>query len=300
MYTIMESHFDKYYIYLNGFWGGFVEKTNENNIDFFEKLFSKTKLRNFEITNDINKANVLFESVFDNSVVDYKKWKYKIHYSGESYNKNVSNYDLVLYCSDDDYRQTVDLPLFSYYIHSNNLLEKMINKPIIKQVPSKFCCFIVSNGSQIIRNRMFEILNSYKKVDSCGNYNNNIGYRMPFCYWTEEFRKFIGQYKFIICFENAKVGSYSTEKIVNPYLSGTIPIYWSSHHVKKVFNCDSMLFLENETPDAFQNLIDKIVELDYSDEKYLEFINRPVFKSMEYWNTNYEIDSIAEKIDAII
>ena len=93
---------------------------------------------------------------------------------------------------------------------------------------------------------------------------------------------------------------YSTEKIVNPYLSGTIPIYWSSHHVNNVFNSDSMLFLENETIDAFQKLIDKIVELDHSDEKYLEFINRPVFKNLDYWNTNYEMDVIAGKIDTVI
>jgi hypothetical protein len=296
----MELYFEKYYIYVNGFWGGFVEKTNENHIGFFEKLFSKTKLRNFEITDNINKANVLFESVFGSSFVDYKKWKYKIHYSGERFNNDISKYDLVLYCSNDEQRQTVDLPLFAYYIHSNVLFEKMINKQIITSVPPKFCCFIVSNGNSIVRNQMFEILNSYKKVDSCGGYNNNIGYRLPFGYWTEEYRKFIGQYKFIICFENAKIGSYSTEKIVNPYLSGTIPIYWSSHHVNNVFNSDSMLFLENETIDAFQKLIDKIVELDHSDEKYLEFINRPVFKNLDYWNTNYEMDVIAGKIDTVI
>jgi len=296
----MEIPIEKHFIYLNGFWGGFVEKTNENHIHFFEKLFSKTKIRNFEFTDDINKANVLFESVFGSSFVNYKTWKYKIHYSGEHYNNPVSNYDLVLYCSNDEQRQTVDVPLFSYYIHSNNLFDKLINKPVITQVPPKFCCFIVSNGGSPVRNYMFDILNNYKRVDSCGNYKNNIGYRLQCGYWTEEYRNFLGQYKFIICFENAKIGSYSTEKIVNPYLSGTIPIYWSSHHIKKVFNPDAMLFLENENFDGFQSLIHKIVELDNSDEKYLEFINRPVFANMDCWNANYDIDQIARKIDAII
>ena len=40
---------------------------------------------------------VLFESVFGNSLVCYKKWKYKIHYSGEPYTNKNSNYDLILY-----------------------------------------------------------------------------------------------------------------------------------------------------------------------------------------------------------
>jgi hypothetical protein len=292
---------EKYYIYVNGFWGGFVKKTNENHIDFFEKLFLKTKLRNFKFTSDINRANVLFESVFGNSLVNFKPWKYKIHYSGESYNHNISNYDLVLYCSNEEKNsKTVDLPLFAYYIHGNNLLDKLVNKRSIVRVPPKFCCFIVSNGASQIRNCMFEILNSYKKVDSYGLYKNNMGYRLPFGYWTEEYRNILGQYKFIICFENTKIGTYSTEKIVNPYLSGTIPIYWSSHQVHNVFNKGSMLFLENETNDGFQNLVNNIVELDNSDDKYLEFINRPVFKNMDYWNQNYSIESIANKIDKII
>jgi hypothetical protein len=296
----MEFVDKKHYIYINGFWDGFVEKTNENNIDFFEKLFLKTKIKTFEITNDINRANVLFESVFGTSLVNFKKWKYKFFYSGESYYYNISNYDLVLYCNNDEHKQTVDLPLFAYYIHGNQFLERLINKPIVRQVPSKFCCFIVSNGNSQLRNNIFDVLNSYKRVDSCGLYKNNIGYRLSSGYSTEEYRNFIGQYKFIICFENAKVGTYSTEKIVNPYLSGTVPIYWSSHSVKNVFNPDTMLFLENETIDGVQSLINKIIELDNSDEKYLEFINRPVFKNMDYWNENYSIDSIAGKIDAIL
>lgn len=292
---------EKYYIYVNGFWGGFVEKTNENHIDFFENLFLKTKLKNFEFTSDINKANVLFESVFGNSLVNFKQWKYKIHYSGEAYNHNISHYDLVLYCSNEETNsKTVDLPLFTYYIYGNNLLNKLVNKRSIVRVPPKFCCFIVSNGSSQIRNCMFDVLNRYKKVDSYGLYKNNMGYRLPFGYWTEEYRNFLGQYKFIICFENTKIGTYSTEKIVNPYLSGTIPIYWSSHAVKNVFNEDSMLFLENERIDTFHELINKIIEIDNDDEKFLKIVNQPVFKNMDYWNQNYTIESIANKIDRII
>ena len=86
----------KYYIYVNAFWNGFVNKTDGNHIGFFENLFLHTKLKNFEITNDINTANVLFESLFGQSLSTSKKWTYKIHYSGEPYNNNISNYDVIL------------------------------------------------------------------------------------------------------------------------------------------------------------------------------------------------------------
>jgi hypothetical protein len=147
------------------------------------------------------------------------------------------------------------------------------------------------------------VLNQYKKVDSYGGFENNMGgSRLKFDYWTEEFRQFLSTYKFIICFENTKIGTYSTEKIVNPYLSGIIPIYWSSHHIKNVFNPDSMLFLEDESDASYQILINKIKELDNDDEKYLEIVNRPVFSNsnIQYWNDNYTIEKIAEKIDILL
>jgi beta-1,4-galactosyltransferase 1 len=284
-----------YLIYINGFWAEF----DENDFSFFKNIFKKTKLSNCKITKNINEANVLFESIFSKSLVNYKKWIYKIHYSGEPFSNNSINYDLVL-----DSKKTnlnnVDLPLFVYYTHFHNFFDKLVNKPLVTKIPKHFCCFIVSNGNCNIRNKMFELLNKYKKVHSYGKYQNNMGFNLTFSYSTDEFRKILSNYKFIICFENAKLDTYSTEKIVNPYLSGTIPIYWSSHHIKNIFNPESMLFLEDESETSFQNLINKIIELDNSDEKYLEFANRPVFKSMDYWNNNYTIDKIAKNINLVL
>ena len=268
-----------------------------------ESIFKKTKLSNYKITENICDANVLFESSFGNTLVNVKKWKYKIHYNGESeerYSNNYSDYDVVLCCLETS-NNIIDLPLFVYYIHGNNFLDKLVNRPIIKKVPSLFCCFIVSNGTCNIRNRMFEKLNEYKKVDSYGSFANNMGSNLKYEYWTEEYRKILSNYKFIICFENAKSGTYSTEKIVNPYLSGIIPIYWSSSNIKNVFNEESVLFLENETDEEYELLINKIKELDNDDEKYLQFINKPILNNnMQYWYENYTIEKIAEKMNNLL
>ena len=289
-----------YYVYVNGFWSGFMDKTDANHIEFFENIFKKTKISNYTITQNINEANVLFESLFAQSLVNYKNWRYKIHYSGESTTHNFSDYDIVLCCNQTN-GNVIDVPLFTYYIHGNNFLDKLINRPIIKNIPSLFCCFIVSNPNCQIRNEMFKKLNTYKKVDSYGHYANNMGSRLIFNYWSENYRHFLSNYKFIICFENSKSGTYSTEKIVNSYLSGPIPIYWSSPLIKNVFNGESMLFLEDETHGALEILIDKIKELDNDDAKYLEFVNRPIFNNnMQYWYENYTIEKIAEKMNHLL
>ena len=54
----------KYYILCNGFWPGFAENTDANTFSFFNDIFKECKFNNFELTTDLNKATILFESLF--------------------------------------------------------------------------------------------------------------------------------------------------------------------------------------------------------------------------------------------
>jgi hypothetical protein len=60
-----------------------------------------------------------------------------------------------------------------------------------------------------------------------------------------------------------------------------------------------MLFLEDESYESYQTLINKIKDLDNDDEKYLEFVNRPAL-NLQYWNENYTVEKMAEKIDILL
>jgi hypothetical protein len=104
--------------------------------------------------------------------------------------------------------------------------------------------FVVSNPYSTPRNKMFDLLSKFKRVDSYGNHNNNMGKRLELNYWTNEYFNFLSEYKFIICFENTKKGTYITEKIINPLISGIIPIYWETEHYKNVFNEDRIFILK--------------------------------------------------------
>ena len=44
----------KYYILPYNWWPGFENKTDGNHIGFYENIFSRTKISNFEFTRDIN------------------------------------------------------------------------------------------------------------------------------------------------------------------------------------------------------------------------------------------------------
>ena len=133
------------YIFPYNWWPGFNEKTDANHIGFFEILFSKTKLKKFEITYDVNKANILLEAGNpDDKIHNYKKWKCKINFIGEPALPQHEKYDFVL-TSVNNIKNIVDLPLSIAYIHCNNFLPILCLRQPNTHIPQNFCSFIVSN-----------------------------------------------------------------------------------------------------------------------------------------------------------
>jgi alpha(1,3/1,4) fucosyltransferase len=133
----------------------------------------------------------------------------------------------------------------------------------------KFCCMVVSNPNCIERNQFFHKLSQYKKVDSGGKLLNNIGFPV------ENKMEFIKDYKFVIAFENSSYPGYTTEKLIEPLLVNSIPIYWGNPEVGKDFNTNSFINIRDVS--QFDAAINKIIELDTDDEKYLAMRNEPCF-----------------------
>lgn len=312
-----EQEDTEYKIYCNGFWEQFTNRekstTGRLNVEFFADILSRTRLKSFTFVDYVEEANVLFESVFAPSMVDLKDWKYKLHYSGESLartdlyfpNKTYyETYDVVL-CSHGVVRDNViDCPFFVYYCNGSSRLDRL--QPRYRHIkpywfiPEKFCCMIVSNGNVESRRKIFEQVNKYKHVDSAGRYMNNMNVELYDKYTSEEFIKFIAQYKFMICFENTIEGTYITEKLINPLLAGTIPIYYGTNYSKHVFNKDAFLYLEDESERSYKCLLERIKELDNDDTQYLQMVNQPVFNSSFDYENVYGIDEIANRVELIL
>lgn len=58
---------------------------------------------------------------------------------------------------------------------------------------------------------------------------------------TDEFRKFIARYKFVIAHENSVCNDYITEKLWRPLILGVVPIYYGAPNVQV---CDSFFYLK--------------------------------------------------------
>jgi hypothetical protein len=145
---------------------------------------------------------------------------------------------------------------------------------------TKFCSFVVrSHNPGKNRNRLefFQKLSRYKKVDSGGEFMNNIGGPIPG--HSAGKIEFLNVYKFNIAFENGSFPGYTTEKIFEPMVARCLPIYWGNPLIIEEFNPKSFLnYADFPNEEA---LIEKIIELDKDDAKYLEYLRQPYFYNDE-------------------
>ena len=77
-----------------------------------------------------------------------------------------------------------------------------------------------------------------------------------------------------------KKKGYVTEKIVNAFYSGAIPIYWGSDNIKEFFN--EKAFINVDDFNSFDECIDYILNL--SDEDREKMVNEPIYTNSELIN----------------
>lgn len=158
--------------------------------------------------------------------------------------------------------------------------EKLLNRPFYdkKFINRRFCNFIYSNTTQgegvKIREDFCRRLSTYKRVDcpglSCNNMSNAIISRHA-NYYIESKLQFIKNYKFTIAFENGFNSGYSTEKLTQPLLCGSVPIYYGDPHIANDFNKNS--FIDCRDFANWDAAIERIVYYDTHDEAYLKILN---------------------------
>jgi hypothetical protein len=285
-------------IYFNGWYSGFLDKTNPVHVGFFIDLFTRVYNEQCEI-GSLDESEVLCE--FDmllscsGTLINNKKWKQTYLFNGESTMKCNSNlYDVVLW-GERNYKNVVNVPLFVPYIYANNFVDKLTENKSIVSVPQKDVCVIITNPGGGVRNMFLNELDKNFNVVYAGAYKNNIGQNIPFAYNTPEFLNFICQFKFIISMENSRNDTYITEKIIHGLLTNTVPVYWGSTRVFDYFNNERILCLEDET--SINNTINLMKDICNNNDKWLEKVNQPNFVNNKLQRT---IDDIAKDIRCLI
>lgn len=143
----------------------------------------------------------------------------------------------------------------------------------------KFCAFMYSTCLQN-REDMFHLISNYKHVDALGVSCKNIDIPNTRHVYsdTETYNDIAIQiytdYKFVISMENKLFDGYFTEKLINPIIANSIPIYWGDSSAFQYINKKRIIYIPDYTSEELINLIRNI---DNNDDLYNSIINENIY-----------------------
>jgi len=156
-------------------------------------------------------------------------------------------------------------------------------------IKSKLVSIIASskNWTDGHKLRQSIIQKKLKDLDVFGRGHSPIDYKL----------KGLSEYRFSIAIENTKKDYYFSEKLIDCFATGTIPIYWGCPSISDFFNSDGIIAFNNLselyeimsklTPELYESKINAvednlkrskeyIIAEDYMYEKYIKDYVKPV------------------------
>lgn len=252
--------------------------------DFITPILDK----HFNVVVDQANPDVLFHSIFGGMRETPNYGCKKVLFLGE--NKKPENYGSNYSVSFDPHNDTnYRLPLWQVYIlNQPNILERLENR-VRHDSFERWCSFTVSNPSNFMRNSVYQQLNSYKRVHSYGRYLTNdqsLQQASQGRYWRDAKEEFFDRnpHKFSIAYENTPRKYYCTEKLMDAFLAGSMPIYWGDPAVAEDWNEKAFV---NGT--RMPNVVEHVKQMDTNEQMFLDAYNEPVF-------TDEQIDKLKNNL----
>ncbi len=218
----------KYHVPKNFRWyRGPDTTTEDNNIVFFTDLC--LNLVDLKCYRDTFKVAMLIEPF----VINPQPYQYIL--------QNHGKFDLVLSHHSDLSRS---IPNMEFYPNGMSWVDK---KNFGLHVKSKNISIIASNKNSTNGHKLRHGLISHlgpSLLDIYGSAYNPIDHKI----------EALKDYCFSVAIENTQVPHYFTEKLLDCFLTGTIPIYWGCPEISKFFNPDG--FVECHSPDDLLGAVD--------------------------------------------
>jgi len=117
-----------------------------------------------------------------------------------------------------------------------------------------------------------------KSLSRCGTstatMDDRRSVRYSATYYDDAVEMYSG-FRFALVFENRLSRRYVTEKIVNALLAGTVPIYWGSPFVLRLFSAKCFIYV-NAFP-TFEAAVQRVIEVEENATLYRSFLTAPRF-----------------------
>jgi hypothetical protein len=280
-------------------WSAYIEEC-KNIIYYITKL-----LRNeyyIQLTDDSNEADIIFTNHWKPEKVNINLDKKIIYWSGESYPNNIIQNNKPYIELDSFINSNSNTSFHFPYMLACKYWNKNIKQ--FNNEKTKFLAFCVSNGNAYSNcaNRI-NIFNKFcqafpdKIIEALGSEYGNYkekhrkieGYHATLN-TIEEYSKF----KFVLAIENNIKEGYVTEKIINAFASGAVPIYQGcSKTVKKQFN--KKCYIDINDFKSIEDCIEYVKNI--SNEEYNKMITTDIYNREQYdilniidKNDNYQFE----------
>jgi alpha(1,3/1,4) fucosyltransferase len=252
------------------FWGSF-----DSTKFFVTRLLSE----HYTVTINNRSPDILFYSVFGARNLGFRGLKVLIN--GEQHSVSYGRPAFTL-----GYRDGVDDRTFRLPIWAWNLDEQLLSPSLtrIGDEGSKFANFIYSNRNCEYRNQFFSALNRRIPVDGLGAVHRTLPDQISSrtdAKWRSSKVSILSNYRFTISMENVRQPGYSTEKITDAFLAGSIPIYWGDPFIAQDF--DSRTFIDVSSFRTVTEAIDHIIDVETSEAARLEMRSHAPM-SREAWD----------------
>ena len=199
----------------------------------------------------------------------------RIFYTGEAVAPNFIFYDYSISYDDIEFGDRhLRMPLFCGYYNNDyqRQIEERRNISVKDIHKKRFAAFVYSNNNAMkLRTDVFNRLSAYKRVESGGAYLNN----QPGGKRCDDKIEFQSHCKFSIAFENASYRGYTSEKILDAFASGTVPIYYGNPDIYKDIRKGS--FINAHEYSSLDELVSEVIRIDQDDEVYMQMINMDPF-----------------------
>ena len=199
-----------------------------------------------------------------------------VFYTGERVPADLSRFDWSI-SFDETSERNLYLPLWVIWMNRFGLgphaLVRYSARPVARRPPAprptaassgKRGCAFIFRHQVAAREAFFDRLAQRMQIVAPSHSRNNsprIG--------GDIFHKlaFLRHFRFNIAFENESSPGYLTEKIVDPFMVGCIPIYHGDPHVERTFSPDAFIHVKGESD--YERAIERILAID-SDPARLE------------------------------
>ena len=223
-------------------------------------------------------------------------------YHDDDLNLNTTNINICVNGENKDCQELTDISILTikkndskYNIYFpqlfSSLWERKDNYFGIKTNTKEYFCAYMYSYDVEYRVELFNFISAYKKVDALGKSCNNDDFQddrstyNEFETYNDLAVKKYSKYKFVLALENSIYNGYITEKLINPILANSIPIYAGPKDAFEIINQKRVIYVYDFS--NYNDLLDYIIKVDNDSELYNSIISEEIFN----YNSNLNFDN---------